>query len=761
MSILAPGPHVAPLVQPKATSAFYSRDLALLNDPHNAYSSPLAVIGHVDLNAFYAQCEQLRLGKSVDDPVVCCQWLSLIAVSYAARKFGIGRMDTLDLAKAKCPNLVVGHAAVFKKGDSHWSYLNGTPDQALHKVSLDPYRRELRKIFKILRRECDVVEKASVDECYLDFGRQVYEVLMECFPQLRDIDPHELLPPIPTDIPDKLGWVGLVTATAKEDEAARNTFGEVNAAGAPSVTDWDDICMMIGSELMYRCRAAVYDELKYTTSGGLASTKAVAKLAGGFKKPDAQVIVRRAAAFNFLENFGLTDFQQMGGKIGEVILLRLEIPSDVNLIAYVRDNWERDQIKKEFQTRKEFPSEDNWADKVYELVWAIHRQPLKLQTDVKLMMSRKNLTSRKPVNTLGDALDWLKVFSGDLFGRFIELDDENMNMLLLQKEHNEKGFIFRPRTVSLQTTTIAYSKHSRQTQFTVYKDLEKFRVALENTSFRLMCELLEGTKAVEWNPTVRFRDLRISDSGLDKIKIPTLVNMSLVVNNFVKTSDANLIDSYSKATAPIDAVHLKRMFDEVNKEPEPAPEPPKKVTRSNSYIRKLFSDFEAESAEMEKEKTRQLEEKRKPRLKQDKEYLLRLFSDFEKDQAISLAARNQSESPKRLPGLNLGSKDARRAGSPGASKSPEPINENDIFLRELIRKQHCLRCNVAVEDVFDHRDYHIALDLLKKLNGEPSNRSGSKNEIRKSKSRKDSSVLRANRKSRGSGQAQLPFEKKG
>lgn len=753
---------MAPLVEPKATSVFYSRDLALLNDPRNAYSSPLAVIGHVDLNAFFAQCEQIRLGKSVNDPVVCCQWLSLIAVSYAARKFGIARMDSLDNARAKCPDLVVGHAAVFKKGDSHWSYLNGTPDQALHKVSLDPYRRELRKIFKILRRECDVVEKASVDECYLDFGRQVYEVLMDCFPQLRDLEPNQLLPPIPSDIPDKLGWVGFVSATGIENEAERNSFGDANAAGAPSVTDWDDICMMIGSELMYRCRRAVYDELKYTTSGGLASTKAVAKLAGGFKKPDAQVIVRRSAAFNFLENFGLTDFNQMGGKVGEVILLRLEIPPDVNLITYVRDHWEREQIKKEFQNRNEFSSEDNWADKVYELVWAIHRQPLKLQTDVKLMMSRKNLPSRKPVNTLGDALDWLKVFSGDLFGRFIELDDENMNMLLLQKENNEKGFIFRPRTVSLQTTTIAYSKHSRQTQFTVYKDLEKFRVALENTSFRLLCELLEGTKAVEWNPTVRFRDLRISDSGLDKIKIPTLVSMALVVSNFVKTSDANLIDSYSKSTAPIDAAHLKRLFDEVNKEPEqPAVEPPKKVTRSNSYIRKLFSDFEAESAEKEKEKTRQLEEKRKPKLKQDKEYLLRLFSDFEKDQAISLAARNQTESPKPLASPNVGTTVKARAGSPGTSKSPEPVKEDDIFLRELIGKRHCLRCNVAVEDVFEHRDYHIALDLLEKLNGEPSNISGPRKEIRKSKSRKEPAVSRTSRRSRGSGQAQLPFERKG
>ena len=64
----------------------------------------------------FAQVEQIRLNLTDQDPVVCAQWNSVIAVSYASRKFGITRMDTIASCKSKCPNVIIAHAAVYKKG---------------------------------------------------------------------------------------------------------------------------------------------------------------------------------------------------------------------------------------------------------------------------------------------------------------------------------------------------------------------------------------------------------------------------------------------------------------------------------------------------------------------------------------------------------------------------------------------------------------------------------------------------------------------
>jgi DNA polymerase eta len=37
-------------------------------------TTPLRVIAHIDLDAFYAQCEMIRLGVAEDKPLAVQQW---------------------------------------------------------------------------------------------------------------------------------------------------------------------------------------------------------------------------------------------------------------------------------------------------------------------------------------------------------------------------------------------------------------------------------------------------------------------------------------------------------------------------------------------------------------------------------------------------------------------------------------------------------------------------------------------------------------
>lgn len=719
----------------------------MLNSSATLYQLPLTAIALIDMNAFFAQCEQHRLGKTLQDPVVCCQWQSLIAVSYAARKFGIGRMDTLKLAKDKCPGLIVGHAAVFKKGESHWLYLDGPPDQSIHKVSLDPYRRELRKIVKILKREVDLVERASVDESYLDLGRLLHAKLQELFPFLAEPGPDDdSLPEIPTTFPPELKWEGEIYPTPEEEATQKQTLATnekmeatqiitlvpANLERLPLIADWDDVVMLVGSQLLYKFRQAIFTELGYTTSGGLATTKTVAKLAGGFIKPDLQTIIRPDALNNFLNNFELTDITTMGGKLGEVILQKLDVPQGVNSNAYIRDNYTVEQI------RKQLP-EPQLAEKIHLFVRGLNHQELRLRTDVKLMMSRKNFQLKRPVKTLADAFDWIRVYVGDLYGRLIELDDENLNLLLLQKSQGDKEFIYRPRTVSLQMTTTSWSKFSKQGPIPVIKNLDKFRLVLESAGFRLLCELMENSKAADLNPGVKFRDLKPSSPDLDKLAIPSLANMGLVVSNFVKTSDANLIDSYGGSTVGSTQENIRKLFEDAKEEPkvdkEPVPEP--KVTRSDSYIQKLFRDFENEQTAT---KTEKKEEPKKGVFKEDKEYVKKMFDQYQRQ-----------NSPVEVPDT-VDSRESKLR-SKLASKETTPVPE-DPLLKELIRNRFCSKCNVAVEDVFEHKDYHMALDLSLKLNGQ------GKFKVASPKRAKTALVSPKKRQKKGKpdkGQSKLPF----
>jgi DNA polymerase-4 len=105
-------------------------------------------IAHMDLDAFYASCEQLDHPEYRGRPVVVGALPGhrgvVAAASYAARKFGIHSAMPISEAWRRCPDAV---------------YLP---------VDMDKYRRISRQVFQVLATLTPVVEAASIDEAYLD-----------------------------------------------------------------------------------------------------------------------------------------------------------------------------------------------------------------------------------------------------------------------------------------------------------------------------------------------------------------------------------------------------------------------------------------------------------------------------------------------------------------------------------------------------------------------------------------------------------------
>jgi len=74
-------------------------------------------------------------------------------------------MCTVEEAKKMCPKLISQHVATWKEGDEKWAYHEDDVNIATHKVSLDPYRLESRKILAVIKdclpADSQKVEKAS------------------------------------------------------------------------------------------------------------------------------------------------------------------------------------------------------------------------------------------------------------------------------------------------------------------------------------------------------------------------------------------------------------------------------------------------------------------------------------------------------------------------------------------------------------------------------------------------------------------------
>ena len=292
------------------------------------------------------------------------------------------------------------HVATWKEGDEKWAYhKDAFAHIATHKVSLDPYRLESRRILACIKDVLPAppiqrVEKASVDEVFLDLSAQVHSILLERYPEISGPapydDPTELLPRPPTTV---LDWNtdALVDLDASETE--------------DDDPDWDDIAILLGSEVVRSVRAAIRERLKYTCSAGIARNKMIAKLGSAHKKPNQQTIVRNRAVQHFLGDFKFTKIRNLGGKLGDEVVSKFATDQVKELLPIPIE-----QLKSKLG--------DDTGTWVYHVIRGEDLSEVNARTQIKSMLSAKSF--RPTINTSEQAVRWLRIFVADIMSRLIE-----------------------------------------------------------------------------------------------------------------------------------------------------------------------------------------------------------------------------------------------------------------------------------------------------------------------------------------------------
>lgn len=292
------------------------------------------------------------------------------------------------------------HVATWREGDTKWAYHEDAfAHIATHKVSLDPYRLESRRILACIK---DVlppppgqrVEKASVDEVFLDLSAQVHSILLERYPELSGPppydDPTECLPQPP------------ITALDWDTDALVDLDNDETEDDDP---DWDDIAILIGSEIVRSVRAAIRERLKYTCSAGIARNKMIAKLGSGHKKPNQQTIVRNRAVQQFMGGFKFTKIRNLGGKLGEEVVSKFGTQEVKELLDVSLS-----QLKSKLG--------DDTGSWVYEIIRGDDTSEVNSRTQIKSMLSAKSF--RPTINSYEQAVKWLRIFVADIFSRLVE-----------------------------------------------------------------------------------------------------------------------------------------------------------------------------------------------------------------------------------------------------------------------------------------------------------------------------------------------------
>ena len=322
----------------------------------------------------------------------------LIAVNYPARDFGIGRHCDITEAKKLCPNLIMQHVATWREGDDKWAYRDdAAANIATDKVSLDHFRLESRKILGVIKEalpaDLQKVEKASIDEVFMDLSAQVHSLMLNRFPELSNPPPYD----------DPTEALPLPAMTALDWQA--DALIDLDEEQESSDPDWDDVAILLGSEIVRDVRARIRQTLGYTCSAGIACNKVVSKLGSGYKKPNGQTVVRRRAIPNFLADFKVTKMRNLGGKLGEQVVACFNKETVKELL----------EISLEDMTAKLGHDTGLW---VYNTARGIDTSEVNSRTQIKSMLSAKSF--RPHINTVDQGIKWLRIFAADIYSRLVE-----------------------------------------------------------------------------------------------------------------------------------------------------------------------------------------------------------------------------------------------------------------------------------------------------------------------------------------------------
>lgn len=112
----------------------------------------MRVVLHIDVDCFFVQCEVLRDPSLRDKAVAVQQHQDIIALSYEARALGIQKHINPAVLRQQHPKVQLVHV----------------PTTAGGKVTYKDYRSHSRSIIQVLKRQGFEVERASIDDFYVE-----------------------------------------------------------------------------------------------------------------------------------------------------------------------------------------------------------------------------------------------------------------------------------------------------------------------------------------------------------------------------------------------------------------------------------------------------------------------------------------------------------------------------------------------------------------------------------------------------------------
>ncbi|XP_063821476.1 DNA polymerase eta [Ostrinia nubilalis] len=323
------------------------------------------VVVLIDMDCFYCQVEEKLNPELAGKPIAVVQYNpwkggGIIAVNYVARAMGVTRHMRGDEAKEKCPEI----------------QLPSVPCQR-GKADISKYRDAGKDVAKVLQKFTTLLERASIDEAYLDITAPVQE-------RLKTINVNS----VTTDLIPNTYALGY--------DSVDQFIDDIHNCGCDSIDfDYEHAKeLLVGAIIVSEIRAAVYEETGYRCSAGIAHNKILAKLVCGMNKPNKQTILPKHSVNMLYSTLSVKKVKHLGGKFGDTVCDLLKIKNMIDLQVFT----EKD-LQAKFDEKN-----GTW---LYNIARGIDLEPVQARFNPKSIGCCKQLRGKSALVDLDSLKKWL------------------------------------------------------------------------------------------------------------------------------------------------------------------------------------------------------------------------------------------------------------------------------------------------------------------------------------------------------------------
>ncbi|XP_054712671.1 DNA polymerase eta-like [Uloborus diversus] len=398
------------------------------------------VIVLVDMDCFYVQVEQKLCPKYFGKPCAVVQYNTwkgggIIAVNYEARARGVTRMLRGDEAQKLCPDI----------------HLFRVPE-VRGKADLTKYREAGAKVLDVLCEYCDCVERASIDEAYLDMTAVINAKLQSSVSC--DQIPNTYV----------VGW-------GDEEETRKTEVAKWLQMIHEEDHLYNDKMLAIAAVITEEMRAAVFSKTGYRCSAGIAHNKMLSKLSCGLHKPNKQTVLPQASIQLLYSTIPINKVRNLGGKLGKEVTEKFNAKTMGELF-----NVSKSQFVGSFGEKT-----GSW---LYNLARGIENEPVIARQLPKSVGCGKNFPGKKSLSTKDEVMHWLTQLCTELEER-----------LTKDKENNQR--IARLLTISVRNKgNEGFTAISRSCPIYVYNSQK-----LTQDAFNAIQKLNIGSNS-SWEPAI-------------------------------------------------------------------------------------------------------------------------------------------------------------------------------------------------------------------------------------------------------------------